>query len=120
MNGYLTRRTVADPQMDYIEISEHPMGEEVFTPDACRFVTDLVRCFREERKRLLRARIDRRAEFAAGRLPENYYGQFIRVCEVGGMEAVCATEAYTERIEAFMANKERDPLDYCIDISWPS
>ena len=70
LNGHLTRRTVADPPMDSIEISEHPMGEEVFTPDACRFVADLVRCFREERKRLLRARVDRRADFTAGLRPD--------------------------------------------------
>src|SRR5262249_43369475 len=30
--------------------------------------------------------------FAAGRLPENYYGQFIGAAERGGMAAVCATE----------------------------
>ena len=45
-------------------------------------------------------------EFAAGRLPENYYGQFIRACEKGGMEEVCATEAYQERISANPANRE--------------
>ena len=45
-------------------------------------------------------------EFAAGRLPENYYGQFIRVCEAGGMAAVCETEAYQERIEANPANRD--------------
>ena len=56
--------------MDSIEISQHPMGEEVFTPDACRFVADLVRCFQEERKRLLRARVDRRADIAAGLRPD--------------------------------------------------
>ena len=38
--------------------------------------------------------------FAAGRLPENYYGQFIRAAEQGGMEAVCATEQWRERIAA--------------------
>ena len=27
-------------------------------------------------------------EFAAGRLPENYYGQFIRAAEQGGMAAI--------------------------------
>lgn len=37
-------------------------------------------------------------EFAARRLPENYYGQFIRAAEEGGMAAVCATEQYSERI----------------------
>ena len=45
-------------------------------------------------------------EFAAGRLPENYYGQFIRAAEEGGMEAVCATEAYRERIQANPANRD--------------
>ena len=38
--------------------------------------------------------------FAAGRLPENYYGQFIRAAREGGMAAVCATEQYQERIKA--------------------
>ena len=37
-------------------------------------------------------------EFAARRLPENYYGQFIRAAKEGGMAAVCATEQITERI----------------------
>jgi pimeloyl-ACP methyl ester carboxylesterase len=45
--------------------------------------------------------------FAAGRLPENYYGQFIRAAEQGGMEAVCATEQYRERIAANPANRAR-------------
>lgn len=38
--------------------------------------------------------------FAAGRLPENYYGQFIRAAKEGGMAAVCATEQWRERIAA--------------------
>ena len=38
-----------------------------------------------------------------------------------GLRPSCGRcDACTERIEAFMANKARDPLDYCIDISWPS
>ena len=45
--------------------------------------------------------------FAAQRLPENYYGQFIRAAEAGGMAAVCATEQYRERIAANPANRER-------------
>lgn len=45
-------------------------------------------------------------KFAAERLPENYYGQFIRAAEEGGMAAVCATDAYRERIEANPANEE--------------
>ncbi len=46
-------------------------------------------------------------EFAAGRLPENYYGQFIRAAEQGGMAAVCATDAYRERIAANPANRDK-------------
>jgi pimeloyl-ACP methyl ester carboxylesterase len=54
--------------------------------------------------------------FAAGRLPENYYGQFIKAAEQGGMAAVCATEQYQERIAANPQTRERlmamDPKDY--------
>src|SRR5690242_10643993 len=54
--------------------------------------------------------------FAAGRLPENYYGQFIRAAREGGMAAVCATEQYQERIKANPRNRERlmrmDPRRY--------
>ena len=45
--------------------------------------------------------------FAAGRLPENYYDQYIRAAEQGGMAAVCATEQYAERIAANPKNRER-------------
>ena len=44
--------------------------------------------------------------FAAERLPENYYGQFIRAAREGGMAAVCATEQYAERIRANPRNGE--------------
>lgn len=37
--------------------------------------------------------------FAANRLPENYYGQFIRAAREGGMEAVCAMDAWKERFK---------------------
>jgi len=54
--------------------------------------------------------------FAAGRLPENYYGQFIRAAEQGGMKAVCETEQYRERIKMNPANAARlmamDPKKY--------
>ena len=54
--------------------------------------------------------------FAEGRLPENYYGQYIKAAESGGMAAVCGTEQYRERIAANPANKERlmamDPEKY--------
>jgi pimeloyl-ACP methyl ester carboxylesterase len=45
--------------------------------------------------------------FAAGRLPNMYYGQFIDAAKRGGMAAVCATEQYQERIAANPANRER-------------
>lgn len=55
-------------------------------------------------------------EFAANRLPENYYGQFIRAAKEGGMAAVCATDAYRERIEENPANREKlmnmDPEEF--------
>ena len=44
--------------------------------------------------------------FAAGRLPEQYYGQFIRAAEQGGMPAVCAMDAWKERFTANPANAE--------------
>ena len=54
--------------------------------------------------------------FAAGRLPNMYYGQFIEAAHHGGMAAVCATEQYQERIAANPANRERlmamDPQRY--------
>ena len=43
-------------------------------------------------------------EFAAGRLPPMYYGQFIDAAREGGMAAVCATEQYRERIAAYPPN----------------
>jgi pimeloyl-ACP methyl ester carboxylesterase len=46
-------------------------------------------------------------DFAAGRLPEMYYEQFIRAARTGGMAAVCATEQVRERIAANPANGER-------------
>ena len=54
--------------------------------------------------------------FAAGRLPEMYYGQFIKLAREGGMAAVCAHEQYQERIAANPANEARlmclEPQDY--------
>jgi len=46
-------------------------------------------------------------EFAAARLPQMYYGQFIKAAKEGGMAAVCATEQYQERIAANPSNQER-------------
>ena len=45
--------------------------------------------------------------FAAERLPENYYNQFIRAAEAGGMAAICATPEYGERIQANPANRDK-------------
>ncbi|MBI3435759.1 MAG: hypothetical protein HY056_11885, partial [Proteobacteria bacterium] len=45
--------------------------------------------------------------FAAKRLAENYYGQYIRAAQQGGMAAVCALEHFKERIAARAANRER-------------
>jgi pimeloyl-ACP methyl ester carboxylesterase len=42
--------------------------------------------------------------FAAARLPENYYDQYIRAARAGGMAAVCATEQYQDRIRASARN----------------
>ena len=42
--------------------------------------------------------------FAARRLPEMYYSQFIRAAREGGMAAVCATEQIRERIAAHPPN----------------
>jgi len=44
---------------------------------------------------------------AASRLPEQYYAQYIRAAQSGGMAAVCDTEQYRERIAANPKNKER-------------
>jgi pimeloyl-ACP methyl ester carboxylesterase len=66
-------------------------------------------------KALILARITG-GDFAAGRLPGMYYGQFIEAARQGGMAAVCATEQYQERIAANPSNRERlmamDPNDY--------
>jgi pimeloyl-ACP methyl ester carboxylesterase len=55
-------------------------------------------------------------EFAATRLPENYYGVYIKAAQEGGMAAVCATEQYKERIAANASNRDRlmamDPAEY--------
>lgn len=60
-------------------------------------------------------------EFAAGRLPEDYYGQFIRLAREGGMAAVCATEEYQERFKENPANldkmMEMDAREYIAVIS---
>ena len=43
--------------------------------------------------------------FAAARLTENYYGQYIRAAQSGGMAAVCELEHFKERIAARPDNR---------------
>ncbi len=54
--------------------------------------------------------------FAAKRLPPQYYGDFIEAAKTGGMEAVCATPMYQERIAANPSNRDYlmklDPKKY--------
>src|SRR5215472_13129699 len=45
--------------------------------------------------------------FAAERLIQNYYTQFIEAAERGGMEAVCRTEHFAELIASNAANRDR-------------
>jgi len=45
--------------------------------------------------------------FAAQRLAENYYDQYIRAARAGGMAAVCDTEHFRERIEVDPANRDK-------------
>jgi pimeloyl-ACP methyl ester carboxylesterase len=57
--------------------------------------------------------------FAAGRLPEQYYGQFIRTAEQGGMAAVCAMDAWKERFAANAAGADymaRLPVQQFLDV----
>jgi pimeloyl-ACP methyl ester carboxylesterase len=57
--------------------------------------------------------------FAAGRLPEQYYGQFIRTAKEGGMAAIRVMEAWQERIAANPRNGEylaRLPAQQFVDV----
>ena len=45
--------------------------------------------------------------FACNRLAENYYGQYMKVAEAGGMAAVCETEHFRDRIAANPSNRAR-------------
>ncbi len=45
--------------------------------------------------------------FAANRLAENYYGQYITAAREGGMAAVCSTEHFAERIGDNPANRDK-------------
>lgn len=67
--------------------------------------TSLLTCLRHPRavRALVLMRVTGGA-FAAGRLPEMYYGQFIRAAREGGMAAVCANAQIRERIAAHPPN----------------
>ena len=45
--------------------------------------------------------------FAVERLAENYYGQYLKVVQDGGMAAVCESEHFRALIDANPANRER-------------
>lgn len=60
---------------------------------------------RKDVKGLLLMRVTGGA-FAASRLPENYYEQFIRAANDGGMDAVAKMEHWKERIAERPANRE--------------
>src|SRR5262249_15981052 len=44
--------------------------------------------------------------FACERLAEEYYGQYIKAAQSGGMSAVCEMEHWKERIQARPANRD--------------
>src|ERR1700685_2684797 len=44
---------------------------------------------------------------AVDRLAENYYGQYIKLAQAGGMEAIAASEHFAEMIAARPQNRER-------------
>jgi len=53
-----------------VQIDDHPLGEEVFTPEATAFVADLVRTFRGRRDDLLSARLERQERINHGEFPD--------------------------------------------------
>ena len=58
------------PDLDGIEVSDHPRCDEVFTPEATAFVADLVRTFRDRRIELLRSRRIRQEKCETGLRPD--------------------------------------------------
>jgi len=56
--------------MSEIQITEHSRRDQVFTPEATEFITNLVREFRDERNELLNARKVRQADFESGARPD--------------------------------------------------
>jgi pimeloyl-ACP methyl ester carboxylesterase len=86
-------------------MSEHNALPAFFSGSSSGARTSILFCLRYPQavRGLLLLRVTGGA-FAAGRLPEQYYGQYIRAAEQGGMAAICAMEQWRERIEANPAN----------------
>jgi pimeloyl-ACP methyl ester carboxylesterase len=86
-------------------MSEHNALPAFFSGSSSGARTSILFCLRYPQavRGLLLLRVTGGA-FAAGRLPEQYYGQYIRAAEQGGMAAICAMDQWRERIEANSAN----------------
>jgi pimeloyl-ACP methyl ester carboxylesterase len=86
-------------------MSEHNALPAFFSGSSSGARTSMLFCLRYPQavRGLLLLRVTGGA-FAAGRLPEQYYGQYIRTAERGGMAAICAMDQWRERIEANPAN----------------
>jgi pimeloyl-ACP methyl ester carboxylesterase len=86
-------------------MSEHNALPAFFSGSSSGARTSMLFCLRYPQavRGLLLLRVTGGA-FAAGRLPEQYYGQYIRAAERGGMAAICAMDQWRERVEANPAN----------------
>jgi pimeloyl-ACP methyl ester carboxylesterase len=101
-------------------MSEHNALPAFFSGSSSGARTSILFCLRypQSVRGLLLLRVTGGA-FAAGRLPEQYYGQYIRVAEQSGMAAICAMDQWRERIEANPANGDylaRLPARQFIDV----
>jgi pimeloyl-ACP methyl ester carboxylesterase len=101
-------------------MSEHNALPAFFSGSSSGARTSILFCLRYPQavRGLLLLRVTGGA-FAAGRLPEQYYGQYIRAAEQGGMAAICAMDQWRERIEANPANGDylaRLPARQFIDV----
>jgi pimeloyl-ACP methyl ester carboxylesterase len=101
-------------------MSEHNALPAFFSGSSSGARTSILFCLRypQSVRGLLLLRVTG-GVFAAGRLPEQYYGQYIRAAEQGGMAAICAMDQWRERIEANPANGDylaRLPARQFIDV----
>jgi pimeloyl-ACP methyl ester carboxylesterase len=101
-------------------MSEHNALPAFFSGSSSGARTSILFCLRypQSVRGLLLLRVTGGA-FAAGRLPEQYYGQYIRAAEQGGMAAICAMDQWRDRIEANPANGDylaRLPARQFIDV----